>query len=80
MKFTGWKRGARKIKFTMLLHEQGGLSLKDAKCIKDSVMGGGQTVEIDFKDHRTAQRICQEATLLGVACELVVETLKEHKL
>ena len=71
VKFTGWKPGVRKIRFTSLLHEQGGMSLRDAKDAKDKIVGGGEVVEIDFKDPNTAKLIYEQASKIGVVCELI---------
>jgi hypothetical protein len=68
--FTGWRPGVRKIRFIMLLHEKGGLSLRESKAIKDKVIGGGETEEVDFKDTKLAELIYTEACKLGVKCEL----------
>ncbi len=70
IKFTGWKPGVRKIRFTMLLHEKGGLTLREAKGIKDKVVGGGEIIEIKFKDYKTAKFIYEQASTMGVLCEL----------
>ncbi len=80
VRFTGWKPGARKIKFTMLLHEEGQLPLKVAKNIKDKVIGGNEVVELDFKNPETAEVIYQQAKLLGVECELISEMLESQRL
>lgn len=80
VRFTGWEPGARKIRFTMLLHEEGGLPLKVAKNIKDKVIGGDEVVELDFKNPETAEAIYQQAKLLGVDCELTSKTLESQKL
>jgi hypothetical protein len=67
--FTGWRPGMRKIRFTMLLHEQGALSLKTSKDITDRVLKG-ETIKIDFKDTQLAELMYTEACKLGVKCEL----------
>ena len=80
VKFTGWEPGARKIRFTMLLHEEGGLPLKVAKSIKDKVIGGDEIVELDFKNPEIAEAIYQQAKFLGVECELIPKALESQKL
>ena len=78
IKFTGWKPGARKIRFTMLLHEEGGLSLRESKNIKDKVIGGGEAVEVTFDDPSAAKIIHEKALSLGVTNELVSEELESQ--
>ena len=60
----------RKIRFTMLLHEKGELSLKSSKEINDRILKG-EIVEMDFKDTQLAELIYTEACKLGVECELI---------
>ena len=69
--FTGWRPGVRKIRFIMLLHEQGRLSLREAKHIKDKVIEG-ETMEVDFRDTQLAELIHIEASKLGVKSELIL--------
>ena len=70
VKFTGWEPYVRKIRFTMLLHEEGGLTLREAKDIKDKVVGGGEVIEIDFGDTKTSELIYAKAREMGVKCEV----------
>ena len=72
VKFSGWNEGVRKIRFIALLNEEGGLSLKEAKNIKDQVIGGGETVIVDFKNDTLAEAVCSKSIDLGVVAELVI--------
>ena len=71
IRFIGFDPGVRKIRFIALLHEEGGLSLRQAKEIKDRVIGEGKKIEIEFKNPALAMLICSESKLLGVKCEIV---------
>ena len=71
VKFYGWNKGVRKIKFIFLLHRQGGMTLKKAKEIKDKVVGGGEIVELNFDDSVLAEKICSQAKEIGIKCELI---------
>lgn len=71
VKFSGWKEGVRKIRFIALLNEEGGLSLTEAKSIKDKVIGGGETVVVDFKNSILAKNIFLKSLELGVIADLL---------
>ncbi len=55
----------------MLLHEEGNLSLRFAKDIKDKVIGGEEIVEVEFDDIETAIKIFNQAQKIGVICEMI---------
>jgi hypothetical protein len=71
VRFKGWSNGTRKIRFIMLLHEEGNLSLRFAKDIKDKVIGGEEIVEVEFDDIETAIKIFNQAQKIGVICEMI---------
>ncbi|NQX97866.1 MAG: hypothetical protein HRT73_08310 [Flavobacteriales bacterium] len=70
IKFIGWKEGMRKIPFTKLLHNEGGLTLRDAKDICDGILDGKEYI-IDFEDEQTAQNIFKKSVEYQVECELI---------
>jgi hypothetical protein len=70
VKFYGWKEGMRKIPFTKLLHEGGGISLREAKDICDGVLYEQEFV-LEFKDEQTALSIFNKAVEFKVKCELI---------
>ena len=69
VKFTGWEEGMKKIPFTKLLHEEGGMTLKDAKEVCDGILNE-VNFTIEFKDEKTARRIFNKAIEYKVICEL----------
>ena len=71
IKFNGWEPGARKIKFTMLLYHEAGLSLAEAKKIKDRVIDNDETVEILIHNWETASEIQRKAIKLGIKSEII---------
>jgi hypothetical protein len=64
--FEGWEVGMRKIPFTKLLNEKAGLSLTDAKSIKDRLVDNNEIVEIEIADENLAKEILEEAKKLKV--------------
>jgi len=70
--FEGWKVGMRKIPFIKLLNLKVGLSLKESKRIKDSVVEG-ETNKIQVDSLDFALEIINEASELGVKCRLQEE-------
>ncbi|MFV0531039.1 MAG: hypothetical protein ACK5MD_06335 [Flavobacteriales bacterium] len=71
VEFYGWQKGVRKIRFIMLLHEKGGISLRESKIIKDKVIGGNEIICYDFKVSSLAKEIHIESIKLGVKSRLV---------
>lgn len=64
--FEGWEVGMKKIPFTKLLNERAGLSLKDAKSIKDRLVDNNEIIEIEISDENLATEILAEAKKLKV--------------
>ncbi|WP_316834516.1 hypothetical protein [Pedobacter nutrimenti] len=69
IKFTGWKKGMNKIKFIQLLHHKAGISLKEAKQIKDEIVDG-KTIVISAKAEMVDYLISQ-AEVYGVYAEVI---------
>jgi len=67
--FKGWKKGMRGISFILLLREHTDLSLKTAKNIKERIVDG-EVFKLSVDELSTAQKIVEDATELGVICEL----------
>lgn len=68
--FESWETGMRKISFTKLLTDKAGLSLSEAKSIKDRLVDNNETVEIEIEDQNLAVEIMKEAQNLGVKCRV----------
>lgn len=67
--FEGWVYGMQKIPFIKLLNVTAGLSLKESKRIKDSVVDG-EIITLDVISDDLASEIIKEAQQLGVKCKL----------
>ena len=65
IKFTGWKKGARKISFIELLKEKGDMQLTEAKLVKDRIVNNDEVVEIVINDEQNAKIIIKQANALG---------------
>jgi hypothetical protein len=68
--FEGWEHGMRKIPFTKLLNEKAGLSLIEAKKIKDRLVDENQVIEIEVDNINIAKIIVEEAQNLKVRSRL----------
>ena len=64
--FEGWEVGMRKIPFTKLLNEKAGLSLSEAKKIKDRLVDNNEIIELELDDESLANEILAEAHKLKV--------------
>jgi len=64
--FDGWEVGMRKIPFTRLLNERAGLSLSEAKKLKDKLVDNGEIIEIEIDSEALAREILEEAQKLKV--------------
>ncbi len=64
--FEGWEVGMRKIPFTKLLNQKAGLSLLEAKKIKDRLVDNNEIIEIEIKEELLAKEILEEALKLKV--------------
>lgn len=64
--FNGWEVGMRKIPFIKLLNEKAGLSLSEAKKIKDRLIDNNEIVVIEIFDEKLANEILVEAKKLKV--------------
>lgn len=64
--FEGWEIGMRKIPFTKLLHEKAGLSLSEAKKMKDRLVDNNEIVEINVENETLAEEILEDARKLKV--------------
>jgi hypothetical protein len=69
IKITGWNYGFKKISFTKLQMQFADLSLKYAKGNTDRVLDNEEIV-FDFDDEETGLKFYEEATVLGLNCEL----------
>jgi hypothetical protein len=56
----------RKIHFTKLLNEKAGLTLQEAKNLKDKFVDNNEIVEIEIADENLAEEILEEAKKLKV--------------
>ncbi|MEJ5996015.1 hypothetical protein WG904_16425 [Pedobacter sp. Du54] len=64
--FYGWEVGMRKIPFIHLLQDKAGLSLGEAKKMKDRLVDNDETVELFVEDDLLAKEILEEALKLKV--------------
>lgn len=69
VRFTGWKKGMNKIEFIQLLHHNAGISLKEAKQIKDRIVDG-EIVEINVKSE-VAEYIINQSSSYGLQVEMI---------
>lgn len=71
IEFYGWEVGARKIPFTTLLTDKGGLSLSEAKSIKDAIIDRDEIKVISVASKEKAARIVDEAVKIGIKCRVL---------
>ncbi len=64
--FEDWEVGMRKIPFTKLLNEKAGLSLTEAKKLKDRLVDNNEIIEIEIGDEKLAKEILEEAQKFNV--------------
>lgn len=64
--FEGWEVGMKKVAFTKLLSEKGGLSLSEAKTLKDRLVDKNEIIEIEIDDENLAKEILKEAKKIKV--------------
>ncbi|WP_343555631.1 hypothetical protein [Sphingobacterium sp.] len=64
--FESWDVGMRKIPFTKLLNEKAGLSLQEAKNLKDRLVDNNEIIEVEIDDEILAKEILEEAQKLKV--------------
>lgn len=69
IKFTGWQKGMHKIEFIHLLHNYAGISLTEAKNIKDKIVNN-ESVEIELEDSKI-QFILESCKNYGVIVEIM---------
>lgn len=68
--FEGWEVGMRKIPFTKLLNEKAGLTLKEAKNLKDRLVDYNEVITVEVENYNLASEIVQEAQRLKVKCRI----------
>ncbi|WP_313266395.1 hypothetical protein [Sphingobacterium sp.] len=66
MIFESWDVGMRKIPFTKLLNEKAGLTLQEAKKLKDRLVDNNEIIEVEIDDEILAKAILEEAQKLKV--------------
>ena len=64
--FEGWDVGMRKIPFTKLLNEKAGLTLQEAKNLKDRLVDNNEIIEMELDDETLAKEILEDAKKLKV--------------
>ena len=64
--FEGWDAGMRKIQFTKLLNEKAGLTLQEAKSLKDKLVDNNEIVVVEVGDENLAKEILEDAQKLKV--------------
>jgi hypothetical protein len=64
--FDGWDVGMRKIPFTKLLNEKAGLTLAEAKNLKDRLINDNEIIGVEIADENLANEILEEAQKLKV--------------
>lgn len=64
--FDGWEVGMRKIPFIHLLKDKAGLSLGNAKKIKDRLINNDEIIELFIEDELLAKEILEDAIKLKV--------------
>jgi uncharacterized protein YuzE len=64
--FESWDVGMRKIPFMKLLNEKAGLTLQQAKTLKDRLVDNNEIVEVEMDDEILAKEILEEAQKLKV--------------
>jgi ribosomal protein L7/L12 len=65
IKFYGWSVGAKKISFVKILSEFSGVSLHEAKQIKDDIIDKGLTIYLNVEEENQAIKIVKELTAIG---------------
>lgn len=68
--FEGWEPGMRKIPFIELLKEKAGLSLSEAKNLKDRLVDNGEVITLNVEDNIVAKDIVERATELKVKARI----------
>lgn len=71
--FEGWEPGMRKIPFIELLKEKAGLSLSEAKNIKDRLVDNGEVITLNLEDKIVAKDIVERAKDLKVKARIEEE-------
>lgn len=71
IEFEGWDIGMRKIPFIKLLNEKAGLSLSEAKKLKDRLVDKNEIIVIEVCDENLANEILHEATNLKVKGRII---------
>ncbi len=69
IRFYGWDIGVKTISFIELLHNTGGISLIEAKLIKEKIIDG-LIVEIEF-DEDKANIILNDSNQLGIHASVI---------
>lgn len=64
--FESWNVGMRKISFTKLLNKKAGLTLQEAKNIKDRLVDNNEIIEVEIDDEILANEVLKEAEKLNV--------------
>lgn len=64
--FEGWEVGMKKIPFTKLLNDKAGLSLAEAKSMKDRLVDKNEIIEVEIADDSLSREILEEAKRLKV--------------
>jgi ribosomal protein L7/L12 len=64
--FEGWDVGMRKIPFIKLLNEKAGLTLQEAKNLKDRLIDNNEIVVVEIEDENLAEEILKDAQKLKV--------------
>jgi len=68
--FEGWEPGMRKIPFIELLKEKAGLSLSEAKNLKNRLVDNGEVITLNLEGKIVAKDIVERATELRVKARL----------
>lgn len=68
--FEGWNVGMRKIPFIHLLQDKAGLSLGEAKRLKDRLVNDNEIIELEIESDELAQEILEAALKLNVRARL----------
>lgn len=64
--FESWDVGMRKIPFTKLLNEKAGLTLQEAKNLKDRLVDNNEIIEVAIDNEILAKEVLEEAKKLKV--------------
>jgi hypothetical protein len=68
--FYGWRTGMQKIPFIHLLKDKGGLTLSEAKKMKDRLVNNDEIIELIIEDELLAKEILQDALKLKVKAKM----------